>query len=128
MVERLIRMKPSLLSVVGLIFFAIARPALGETIVEARYEPRRDQLFTRIAYRGTSAQHKFALQWEACAGTPDSERDVAVRMIDEQGDDIAARNFVVTRRFQLADLPCRPVRVTLRLGRTSHVSVFVMPL
>lgn len=94
--------------------------ALAADILAARYDPAADGLVVEIAYRGTHADHDFALEWGRCAGG-----EAVARLIDRQGSDLAREDFRVQQRFGLAGLECRPARVTLRLGRVSHATVLV---
>ena len=94
--------------------------AAAADILSAAYDARTDQIVVEIAYRGTRPDHDFRVLWGAC-----HEGGVTARLIDQQGDDIARTGYRVTRWLSLGRLPCRPTVVTLRLGRTSHLSVRV---
>lgn len=103
---------------------AIAGSVAAADIVDAVYDPRTDEVVLDIAYRGTHARHAFDVQWAPCSddGTP---RQVAGRLLDIHGRDVARESFRVRVRLDLEDLPCRPVRATLRLGRVAHATVFI---
>lgn len=109
----------------GGLFLALlaAGPALGADILGAAYDAGRDEIVATIAYRGTHADHDFALRWGSCReGEP---AGVAARLIDRHGRDAARESFRARARFSLEEIPCRPARVTLRLGRVSHATVHV---
>ena len=101
----------------------LACPAHAADILDARYDPASDQISAEIAYRGTNPDHDFSVQWGQCSDA--SPPRVVGRLIDAQGDDIAREDYRVGARIGLEDIPCRPTIVTLRLGRVSHLDVFV---
>lgn len=98
-------------------------PAHAEQILGAAYDPARDAIVLEIAYRGTDAHHRFTVEWGRC----DENRPphVAGRVIDLQWEDAAQNDYRVRAHLGLQALPCRPAVVTLRLYRTSHVTLFV---
>ena len=106
----------------ALLLLACLLPATAWTadILGARYDPGTDQLVVDIAYRGTHGEHDFMLRWGPC-----KDGEAAARLVDRHGTDAAREGFRVRERFELERLPCRPARVTLRLGRVSHASVLV---
>jgi hypothetical protein len=79
-----------------------APAARAQQIVHAQYDASRDVLLVDVAYRGTSA-----------------------RLSDLEGRDAARHDYRMRLRIDLDELPCRPVRATLRLGRVSHVTVMI---
>ncbi|MCC6213083.1 MAG: hypothetical protein IT513_18745 [Burkholderiales bacterium] len=97
---------------------ALSGAARAADIVRATYDPASDELVVEIAYRGANPGHDFVLNWDACDGA-----HASARLADRQGSENARQDFMVSERFGLADLPCRPASVTLRLGRTAHASV-----
>lgn len=100
--------------------FLLPGAAWAPDLLRAAYDARSDELVVSIAYRGTSPDHDFVVQWGRCR-----DGGVAGRLIDRQGGEPARSAFRVTQRLSLRDLPCRPAVVTLRLGRVSHMSVHV---
>ena len=102
----------------------VAASAYAQTFLGARYDPAADELVVDIAYSGTNPNHQFSLAWDPCQGDA-PPYEIAARVIDDQPDDAAVRDFIVRRRFSLRDLPCRPANVTLRIGRVANISVFV---
>jgi len=78
------------------------------------YSARKDQLVVTMNYRGTNAGHKFSLKWGECQDLDGGGRGVSADVLDSQWQDVAQKDFKVTTRFSLADIPCRPVTVTLR--------------
>ena len=77
-------------------------------------------IVAQIAYRGERPGHDYIVQWGECRNG-----GITGRLVDLQGEEPAKRSFRVTQKFTLERLPCRPARVTLRLGRVAHVSVHV---
>lgn len=99
-------------------FAASAADLLGAT-----YDAASDSLLIDVAYRGTHPEHEFFVQWAPCSeGEP--ARTVG-RVIDVHGRDHARESFRIRERVSLAEIPCRPALVTLRLGRVAHDQVFV---
>jgi len=110
---------------IGVVLAALlaAQPAHAERIVSAAYDPATDVLVVGIDYRGSHNDHSFAVEWGACReGTPD---ETSGRLSDLKGQDEALHDYRIQARIGLDELPCRPVRATLRLGRTSHATVFI---
>jgi hypothetical protein len=101
----------------------LAWPAHAADIVEAHHDPASDQIVAQVAYRGTNPDHDFSVQWGECSDA--SPPRVVGRLIDAQGDDIAREDYRVQTRIGLENIPCRPAIVTLRLGRVSHLDMFV---
>jgi hypothetical protein len=107
---------------------AAALPASAANLLDARYDPLRDEILVEIIYRGTNPDHRFSLLWDPCRPSPSGgPPHTAARLVDQQGDDLAREDFHVTRRLSLAGLPCRPALVTLRLGPVSNATVLVPP-
>lgn len=104
---------------------ALFAPALAADILEARYNAARDEIEVEIAYRGTNPDHDFIVQWDKCSSQ--SPPRTVGRLIDRQGRDAAREDYRASARISLAEIPCRPAIVTLRLGRTAHTNVFVPP-
>src|SRR3981189_2020123 len=102
----------------------LAASAYAQTFLGAAYDPATDELVVDIAYGGTNPDHQFSLAWDRCQGDA-PPYEIAARLIDDQADDAADRDFIVRRRFSLQDLQCRPANVTLRIGRIANVTVFV---
>jgi hypothetical protein len=102
--------------------FAAPSFAPAQTILDASYSAAQDALVVEIAYQGTNPNHQFSVVWDACQQAG-GRQSVVGRLIDAQGNDIAQKDFRVRRRFALADLPCRPADVTLRLGPVSNATV-----
>jgi hypothetical protein len=97
--------------------------AYAQQIVHAAYDKSRDAVVVDIAYRGTHNDHPFAIEWGACrAGSPNQ---TSARLSDLHGYDPAKHDYRIRVRIGLDGLPCRPVRVTLRLGRISHATIFI---
>jgi hypothetical protein len=106
-----------------LLALALTRAAYAPAILEARYDPALDRIVADIAYRGTSPDHEFFVRWGRCSdATPPR---VTGRLIDRQGNDAAREDHRVREELELADIPCRPALVTLRLGPVQHARVFV---
>jgi hypothetical protein len=119
-----IRVAALLAAAFSLVFASL--PAAGADILGARYEPARDDIVAEIAYRGTSPDHDFTIQWGRCqAGEDGAPAQVAGRLIDAQGRDVAREDYRILERIALDGIPCRPAMITLRLGLDAHAEVFV---
>ena len=99
--------------------------SFAQTILGAEYDPATDDIVVQIAYQGTHPDHRFRLDWEECRKDADGRNSAVARMVDQHGDDIARKDYEVTRRFGLSGLDCRPVEVTIRLGPVSNRTVSV---
>ena len=87
----------------------------ADNFSKAYYDSRADQLVVSMVYDGTNAKHTFTLQWGQCQEVNGSNlHEVAVQVLDSQWQDEALRPYRKTVRFSLADIPCRPAKVTLR--------------
>ena len=98
--------------------------AHGDTFSGVSYDPAHDELVVTMAYRGTNPDHTFSLKWGPCqtaanAGDP----EVVAEVLDSQWQDAARQPFKKTTRFGLADLPCRPVKLTLRTAPRFYVTL-----
>ena len=102
-----------------------ALTAAAADIRDASYDAERDEIVVKIAYRGTNPDHDFTVQWGPCFETGGPPAGVVGRLVDQQGEDIAREEFRVTERIGLGGLACRPAVVTLRLGKVSHMRVYV---
>jgi len=86
----------------------------ADNFSKAYYDSPTDQLVVSMSYDGTNSQHTFTLQWGQCQDVNGSnQHEVAVRVLDSQWQDAALRPYSKTVRFSLADIPCRPAKVTL---------------
>jgi hypothetical protein len=102
----------------GLAILGLPLGVHADNFSKAYYDPRTDQLVVSMTYDGTNANHTFTLRWGPCqdvtrpsgGGLP----EVAADVLDTQWRDETARPFEKTVRFSLADMPCRPAKVTLR--------------
>lgn len=90
-------------------------PAVSEAddFANVYYSARKDQLVVTMAYRGTNPNHVFSLKWGQCQEL-DGGREIAAEVLDSQWQDVEQSDFKKTTRFSLADIPCRPAKVTLR--------------
>lgn len=112
--------------VYALALLLFAGSAHAEIITHARYDARRDAIVVQIAYSGTTARHRFSVQWSECDPSAGDVPQVAARLVDLQGNEPEGKEYRVTRRFSVAHIKCRPAIVTLRLSR-SFVSVDLPP-
>jgi hypothetical protein len=77
-----------------------------------------------MAYRGTNPDHTFSLKWGPCQTSADaSQPEIVAEVLDSQWQDAARQPFKKTTRFSLADLPCRPVKLTLRTAPRFYVTL-----
>ncbi len=87
----------------------------ADSFSKAYYDARTDQLVVSMRYAGTNSKHTFTLQWGQCQDVNGSKlHEVAAEVLDGQWQDEAVRPYRKTARFSLADIPCRPAKVTLR--------------
>jgi hypothetical protein len=95
--------------------FLLAQAALADNFGSVVYDRKNDQLVVIMLYRGTNPNHNFSLKWGPCE-TKQSRKlpGVTVEVLDDQFADLSQQDFKKTMHFSLADLPCRPARVTLR--------------
>jgi hypothetical protein len=102
---------------------------MADSFGPVRYDPKSDQLIVTMIYDGTNPDHHFSIQWDPCRkldqpGAP--AHQIAVSIIDAQGNDAAGKSYTKIISVPLAALACRPARVTLvtqpnisALGRTT---------
>jgi hypothetical protein len=87
----------------------------ADSFSNAYYDAGADQLVVSMTYGGTNPNHTFNLQWGQCQSVNGSDRhEVAGQVLDSQWQDQALHPYQKTVRFSLADIPCRPAKVTLR--------------
>jgi hypothetical protein len=105
---------------------ALFEAAHGDTFSKVYYDAGHDELVVTMAYRGTNPDHAFSLKWGACQTTDQaSEPEIVAEVLDSQWQDAARQPFKVTTRFSLADLPCRPVKLTLRTAPRFYASLHI---
>jgi hypothetical protein len=108
-----------------LLVLASASPRAAN-LLDLAYDKATNELVATIVYDGTNANHKFRLEWGPCQAIPGPvPHDVGADVIDEQGMDIATREYTVKARFGLGGFPCRPALVTLRMGPRINRTVLV---
>ncbi len=89
--------------------------AQADNFLSVYVDTLTDELVVTVAYRGTNADHQLSVQWGQCQSAPDgSGNTLDAEVLDNQANDAAEQNFRATTRVSLADLPCRPVTLTLR--------------
>jgi hypothetical protein len=89
--------------------------AHADTFSRVYYDARTDELVVSMKYSGTSPNHSFTLQWGQCQDVNGSKlRELDAEVLDSQWQDEALRPYKKTVRFSLADIPCRPAKLTLR--------------
>ena len=87
----------------------------ADSFSKAYYDARTDQLVVSMRFAGTNSNHTFTLQWGQCQDVNGSKlHEVAAEVLDSQWQDEAVRPYKKTVRFSVADIPCRPAKVTLR--------------
>jgi hypothetical protein len=100
--------------------------ARGDTFSGVSYDARNDELVVTMAYRGTNPDHTFSLKWGSCqtlAGA--SEPEIVAEVLDSQWQDATSQPFKKTTRFSLENLPCRPVKLTLRTAPHFFVTLHI---
>jgi hypothetical protein len=99
----------------GLVSSTLIVFAYADDFSQAYYDVRKDQLVVTMIYRGTNPDHTFSLKWGQCQKASDGNaNEIAVEVLDSQWQDDARHEFKKTLRFGLAELQCRPAKVTLR--------------
>jgi hypothetical protein len=115
-----------LCSPVAAVLFNVAH---GDTFSGVSYDAGHDELVVTMAYRGTNPDHTFSLKWGPCQTSADaSEPEIVAEVLDDQWQDAARQPFKKTTRFSLADLPCRPVKLTLRTAPRFYVTLQIPAL
>jgi hypothetical protein len=100
---------------IGLIALLTMGTAAADTFLRAYYSAKTDQLVVTMSYRGTNPDHAFTPQWGKCkASTPGGRREIDAEILDSQSQDVEQQDFEKTVRIDLADVACRPARLTLR--------------
>jgi hypothetical protein len=89
--------------------------AHADTFSRVYYDARTDELVVSMKYSGTNPNHTFTLQWGQCQDVNGSKlHELDAEVLDSQWQDETLRPFRKTTRFSLADIPCRPAKLTLR--------------
>ena len=104
------------LSAVAVAMAAVTADARADNFGSVRYDAKHDQLIVTMSYDGTNPNHHFSVAWGSCLeldqpGAPAHQIDVDI--LDDQGNDVAERPYTRIVKVPLADLSCRPARVTL---------------
>ncbi len=93
----------------------LADAAQADNFARVYYDARKDQLVVTLYYRGTNPDHAFTLKWGPCKDSADpSGHEIVAEVLDSQWQDVESDNFKKTTRFSLANLACRPAKLTLR--------------
>jgi hypothetical protein len=106
-----------------------AGSADADNFARVFYDARADQLVVTMRYRGTNANHAFTLKWGTCEDPQaGSSPTLSAEVLDDQWNDPALRDYKVTTRFGLTDMPCRPAKVTLRTAPRFYITIDIPPL
>lgn len=105
-----------LLIVAAAVMATATTAVLADNFGPVRYDPAHDQLVIVMVYRGTNPNHHFSIQWGPCQkldqpGEP--AHQIAVNILDDQGNDAAKTNYTKTVRVPLKAISCRPARVSV---------------
>jgi len=101
--------------VCGLALLPLATAVRADNFAGAYYDARRDQIVVTMTYRGSNPDHTFSLKWGQCKESADGgAREIVAEVLDSQWQDAATQNFKKTTHFSLADMQCRPAKLTLR--------------
>lgn len=99
----------------GLAAAMLTTAVRADNFAAVYYDARRDQIVVTMTYRGTNPDHTFSLKWGRCKEPADGDaREIVAEVLDSQWQDVATQNFKKTTRFSLANLQCRPAKLTLR--------------
>ena len=100
------------LALIAVLTVGIAR---ADTFSRAYYSAKTDQLVVTMSYRGTNPDHVFTVQWGVCKShTNGGRREIDAEILDSQSQDVEQQDFEKTLRIDLAEVACRPARLTLR--------------
>ncbi len=98
----------------GLVAGMLSATAPADNFANVYYSARKDQLVVTMAYRGTNPDHTFSLKWGQCQELDGGVREITAEVLDSQWQDVEQSDFKKTTRFSLANVPCRPAKLTLR--------------
>jgi len=105
--------------------FAVV-PVQADNFSRVYYDAATDQLVVTMRYSGTNPDHTFSLQWGQCKPPQGTDLpEVAVDVLDSQARDAARQDFKTTTRFNLANLPCRPAKLTLRTAPRFYFTLVI---
>jgi hypothetical protein len=104
---------------------AASRGGFADNFADAHYDASSDELVVTLRYSGTNPNHNFAIQWGPCSAPNEgsSSNRVDATITDDQWKDAARQPFKKTVRFSVAQLACRPARVTLRTAPRYYYTV-----
>lgn len=97
----------------GLSAAMLSETAPADNFISAYYAAPKDQLVVTMSYRGTNPNHTFSLKWGRCKELQAGGREIVADVLDSQWQDAEQQDFKKTTRFNLADLRCRPAKLTL---------------
>lgn len=100
-----------------------SRIARADNFSDVHYDAPGDQLVVTMTYRGTNPDHTFSVKWGPCKDGKSGGHEIEANVLDGQWQDAAQRNFRKTTHFSLADLNCRPAKVTLRTAPRFYYTV-----
>jgi len=108
--------------------WCLAPAACADNFSRVYYDANSGELVVVMRYRGTNPDHGFSLKWGSCSEASSGNLpEVAAEVLDDQWRDQAQREFKKTVRFSLAELPCRPVKVTLRTAPRFTYTLVISP-
>lgn len=113
--------------ILGIVGSILSAPVDADNFANVHYDARTDELVATMIYRGTNPNHGFSLQWGTCqeSSASDKPREIAAEVLDSEWNDAALQSFRKTVRFSLANLTCRPAKVTLRTAPRFLYTVLV---
>jgi hypothetical protein len=110
----------------GVVAFASIRTTHADNFSRVYYDASTDELVVRMIYRGTNPDHAFSLQWGPCKTTPDGvPSEIVAEVLDSQWQDKAQRDYRKTFRVKLADVSCRPSKLTLRTAPRFYYTLLI---
>jgi hypothetical protein len=102
-------------AMLGVAASTLPKVVAADDFANVYYDPKTDELVVTMTYSGTNPDHLFSLQWGECQTLANSSTpEIVADVNDSQSRDAARQDFKTTTRFSLADLACRPVKLTLR--------------
>ena len=107
-----------------------ASQAQAANLLAMSYDKSTDQLVLKVAYRGTHDQHNFTVNWEGCQdyASVDARYQIMGNLVDGDPDDHGAGEYTKDLRVSIADIECRPVKLTIRTSPGFFRTIIVPPL
>jgi hypothetical protein len=105
----------------------LAVTAHATNLLQLSYDAETDQIVVEVAYRGSHGNHPFSLDWDQCKdnafeGPP---HQIGAQLLDGQFNDSGPTEFKQTLKFSIAELQCRPAKLTIRTSSGVYRTISV---